>query len=324
MPLITSDDWIETWQKLRQRGLQFVLSKFSPDPLHRTRSAFDDSAIEAANWWIVPAVRRRWNLLATGDPDQCYEDYTVARYFAGRQNLHMLALGCGIGSHERQFARHACFEHIDACDVAANLVQAAQSLASQAGLTNIHFAVADVNRMALPPEQYDAVMFHSSLHHFLRLDHLLGEKVYRTLRPGGLVIINEYVGTNRHQWSPCQLAEVNRILREEIPLQMRRRFKTGHLKRSVSGPGLLRMYLADPSEAAESEAILPVLRRHFTEVELKNLGGNLLMLLLKDIAHHFLAADEATSRLLERLFVLEDAFLRSEASHMVFGIYRKG
>lgn len=38
MPLITADDFLETLAKLR------------PDALARTRSAFDDPALRAANW----------------------------------------------------------------------------------------------------------------------------------------------------------------------------------------------------------------------------------------------------------------------------------
>ena len=104
---------------------------------------------------------------------------------------------------------------------------------------------------------------------------------------------------------------------------MRGRYRSRQLKTSVSGPGLWRMYLADPSEAAESDRIVPALRRHFRPLTEVALGGNLLTLVLKDIAHHFLREDDPpTQALLARLFALEDAFLAENPSDQLFGVYQ--
>ena len=112
MPLITPDDLLETLAKLRQRGLPFLLSKLSPSGLARTRSAFDDPGLRAANWWQVPAVRRRWNQRITGDPTRPYEPYVAARYLAGRTGLRLLSLGSGAASHELAFARLPQFAEV--------------------------------------------------------------------------------------------------------------------------------------------------------------------------------------------------------------------
>ncbi|MCH7535984.1 MAG: hypothetical protein IH948_09660 [Bacteroidetes bacterium] len=47
------------------------------------------------------------------------------------------------------------------------------------------------------------------------------------------------------------------------------------------------MYLSDPSEAVNSENILPEIRRRFKIIEEKPYGGNILHLVLKDISHNF-------------------------------------
>lgn len=320
--LLTRDDFIETYAKLHQRGWRFIASKFSTDPLRRTGSAFNDTQIEAANWWIIPAIRRRWNLLATGDPDTCYEDYVVEKYLKGRENLQMLSLGCGIGSHERRFATHPVFGKIVAYDIADHLTTEANRLAKEAGLSNIEFRVADVNRMDFGKEDFDVVLFHSSLHHFKNLRELIGEKVKNTLKPGGLFVFVEYVGPDRLLWTSEQLKAVNFQL-QKIPATYRRRLKTNLLKTQVTGPGLLRMWLADPSEAVESSQILPITHAHFEIVEEKALGGNLLMLLYKDIAHHFLTETPEISAILRQTFEAEDAFLKIHPSDMIFGVYRK-
>jgi len=55
MRYITQDDFIETFSKLKQRGLGFLLSKFSLNESKRTISAFNEWDIEGSNWWMIPA-----------------------------------------------------------------------------------------------------------------------------------------------------------------------------------------------------------------------------------------------------------------------------
>ena len=322
MPLITSDDFLETLAKLRQRGLPFLLSKLRPNALARTRSAFDDPTLRAANWWQVPAVRRRWNERMTGRPDQPYETYVANKYLANRRGLRLLSLGSGAASHELAFARLPQFDEVHCVDIAGRLLAQAAEVARREGLTNFRTEVADVNALDLPAAAYDVVLFHSALHHFRDVDGILA-RIRHTLRPDGLLVINDFVGPARLQWTAAQLAETNRILREVVPARYRVRYLSRQLKTSVSGPGLLRMRLADPSEAAESDRIVPGLHQYFEPLEEAALGGNILTLVLKDIAHHFLREDDAeTQALLTELFRLEDAFLTAHPSDLLFGVYR--
>ena len=322
MPFITSDDFLETLAKLRQRGLPFLLSKLRPDALARTRSAFDDPALRAANWWQVPAVRRRWNQRMTGRPDQPYEAYVAGKYLAGRHGLHLLSLGSGAASHELAFARLPQFAEVRCVDIAGRLLDQAAAVAQAEGLTNFRTEVADVNTLDLPAASCDVVLFHSALHHFENVAVILA-RVRRALRPNGLLVLNDYVGPARLQWTAAQLAETNRVLCAVVPSRYRVRYLSHQLKTSVSGPGRWRMRLADPSEAAESDRIVPALRQHFQPLEEAAMGGNILTLVLKDIAHHFMRDDDAgTQALLAELFRLEDEFLTRHPSDLLFGVYR--
>lgn len=323
MSLITSDDIIELYSKLHQRGLGFILSKINPSALKRTQSTFNHTAIEAANWWQVPQVRERMNIKATGDKQLNYETYTVNKYLDGKQGLKLLSLGSGVCSHEIKFATHPCFSQVKCVDVSEKPLAIAAKNAQHLGLTNMVFEVANVNENKLEENHYDVVLFHSSLHHFKRVFELIAEQVAPSLKKDGLLVINDYVGPNRLQWTAAQLQETNRLLNEIVPVHFRKRLKTSRVKKHVSGPGIIRMLLSDPSEAVDAESILPAIYKHFNVLEENDIGGNILMLLLKDIAHHFTSGSIEADEVLQRLFNAEDDFLSKEKSNQVFGIYRK-
>jgi SAM-dependent methyltransferase len=321
MRLITHDDIIELYTKGRQRGWAYLFSKFNWNASERVKSTFSDEHIPQSAWWIVPGVRKRWNDRITGRPDQEYEDYVAEKFLHGKSDLRMLALGCGIGSHERRFAQFPAIGQVDAWDLSPGLIDAAARMAAAEGITNIDFSVKDVNRVELQENAYDLVLFHMSLHHFYKLEELLGNHLPYTLKAGGLLVINEYVGPNRHQWSRKQLEVVNKMLKK-LPLRFRRRFRSSLYKTRMSGPGWLRMCLSDPSEAAESEKIRPLLARYYEPLEEKELGGNLLMLILKDIAHHFVPETPENRPWLEQLFEAEDKLLQEEKGNILFGVYK--
>ncbi|MFH0922000.1 MAG: class I SAM-dependent methyltransferase [Fibrobacterota bacterium] len=322
MRLLSTDDLVETFCKIRQRGLSFVLSKFHLNPLQRTLSTFNETDVETSNWWIVPEVRTRWNRRISGDPGSAYEDHVLQKHFAGRSGLKMLSLGSGPCVHERRFAESGVFAEVRCIDAAEKPIDAARRECAAHGLACMRFEVADINRMTLPIETYDLILFDSSLHHFRRVREMLGDKVRGALKKEGLLVINEFVGPNRIQLPRPQLRAINAALRT-VPPTFRARHKCGILKRSVSGPGLLRMLLADPSECVESASIVPALREFYDVVEEAPLGGNLLFLLLKDISHHFVTPDAETRRILESLFRQEDAWLLDSPSDFLFGVYRK-
>ena len=81
------------------------------------------------------------------------------------------------------------------------------------------------------------------------------------------------------------------------------------------------MILADPSECIESSKITSSIRKHFDTVIEKPFGGNILSIVLKDIAHHFYELTEEKKQVLDQLFKIEDEYLKENASDFVFGIY---
>ncbi|MFN3444287.1 MAG: class I SAM-dependent methyltransferase [Bacteroidia bacterium] len=321
MALITYLDVVDLWFKVKERGAAYAAKKLVSDTETRIKSTWNEDDLPGSNWWQVHAVRERWNELITGSKTKIYPDYVTEKWFTNTYNLNMLSIGCGTGQRELEFAVHPNFASIDAFDIAPKAIDDANKTADERGITNCNFFVGDVYNDQWPIEHYDVVLFHSSLHHFKNINTIL-QKVKYTLKPTGLVIINEYVGANRFQFSDSRKKTVNNIYKTEVPKTFKTRKNSPTIKSNVYFPGLLRMVISDPSEAVESATILPLMEKHFKLLEQKNYGGNLLTFILKDIAHHFNKPEAQPT--LQKLFKLEDEVLKQEQqSDFVFAVYQK-
>lgn len=321
MAFVSFYDFVDLWYKLKERGASYGVKKLVSDAEARIQSTWDADDLPGSNWWQVTEVRRRWNERITGNKDQIYPDYVVDKWLSGKQQLSMLSIGCGTGQREIEFARHACFKRVDAFDIAPKAIEDAKKSAAEAGLNNCRFFVGDVYKDAWPDNTYDVVLFHSSLHHFKGIGALLA-KVKATLKPGGLVVLNEYVGANRFQFDAKRKEKVNAIYRSIVPAAYKTRKGSSSSKSRVYFPGLLRMIISDPSEAVESADILQEMKKHFSLLEQKNYGGEVLTFILKDIAHHF--NQPAAQPVLKKLFEKEDEWIKDQdQSDFVFAVYRK-
>jgi SAM-dependent methyltransferase len=316
-------DFHDLAYKTRLRGTAWLARRLRLSGLARTVATWDETQLPPTNWWTVPAIRERWNTLATGKPDWEYQDYVTETYLKGRTGLAALSVGSGTGTHDRKWACHPCFSRFEGLDLSPHCVNEAIRQARIAGLTNLQYRCANIYTEKFTEGQFDVVIFHSSLHHFKNLPELL-TRIRSALAPDGLLVIHEYTGPDRLQWTTRQLAEVNRLL-AQTPLEFRLLWGTNQPKHRVYCPGIWRMIASDPSEAVASSTIVPTLRKLFKPVEEKPLGGNLLHLFLKDIAHHFSQPTPAAKQHLHNLMAAEDQFLATsgEPSDFLFGIYRK-
>jgi SAM-dependent methyltransferase len=58
---------------------------------------------------------------------------------------------------------------------------------------DVQYRSADLNYLGLPPETYDLVVVKGTLHHLMRLDDII-DQIARTLKPGGLLWVNDADG----------------------------------------------------------------------------------------------------------------------------------
>lgn len=321
MRIITREDISDIYIKFHQRGLPFLLSKINSDSFQRTKSAFNDNILETSSFWIVPAVTKRWNKLITGNENTLYEEYLTEKYFKNKDKIKILALGTGVCSHEIRLAEINQNCEIDCYDFSDELLQKGKIISDKKGLKNISYFATNILQHNFQNKKYDVVFFHASLHHFDRISGFLDQVVIKNLESKGLLIINEYVGATRLQYSKMQLEYINKAI-SIVPKEYRKIFKTNIYKNKYYGSGVLRMIIADPSECVDSASIIPSIHEKFNILEEKFYGNNILQGALKEISHHFVELNSEKKEILERIFQIEDEFLKKHPSDYVFGVYQ--
>lgn len=320
--LVSLGDFVDVYYKIKTKGLRFLFSKFPKFSYKNRVSSKWDSFVSQSDFWIIPEITKSWNHKISGDSAQAYEDYVYHKYFKGNKNLSLLAIGCGEGRHERNFAKYATFKNIVGIDISKASVNNAKALAYKNNL-KINYYCDDFRKTTLLKEKFDVILFDSSLHHFDKIDDFLKNNVWPILNDNGYVVVFEYCGPNRLQWTNSQLKEANKILKSIPP-----RFKTlidgQNTKAKVFRPGLLRMLLVDPSEAPDSQNLVKALNSNFKVLEERKLGWNILHILLKGISHNFLTEDIESKKLIYDLIEKENEFLNSSGeNNAIFGIYQK-
>jgi 2-polyprenyl-3-methyl-5-hydroxy-6-metoxy-1,4-benzoquinol methylase len=208
-----------------------------------------------------------------------------------------LSIGCGDGTLEWYAMKLGMAECFDGIDVSSKSIQFAQQEASKEHL-NINYYCLDLNKDVLP-NKYDVIFAGSSLHHIENLEHLFAQ-VRQHLNPGGLFLINEFVGPNRFQWTDRQVAIINLLL-GILPRKLKTT-SSGELKPHFSRPSLEEMSY-DPSEAVRSKDIIPLISKEFDIIYRLDYGGTILHSLLYSIVNNFDASNIRYLALLERLLI---------------------
>lgn len=280
-------------------------------------------AVKDDQWWSIPAVLRRWNRLVTGSEQLDHYRWIADRYLH-QGGLSAVSVGCGEGARELRWARTGRFRSVLGIDLTPYAIDSARRAVTASGLDSVvRFEVGDLADPTVAGEQpFDVVIGEHSIHHLSPL-----REVLMTLRdrmvPGGLFLIDEFVGPSKFQWTDAQLDWINRLL-PKLPERLRRR-QDGSLKSREYRPSRLYMRLNDPSEAVESAAIVPLLDELFERLELRPYGGAILHMLLSKIGHHFVDDDPEAMHWLEHLAAIEDGLMASGElpSDFVVGVWRR-
>lgn len=308
--LINLHDLSRLVGKIKQGQLDQVLSRLVGSRQERIERSWKHVQNPPTNWWDLPAVRERWNYLISGDVNVDYYEYVSRKHLSDGESLNGLSLACGTGHRELRWAELGRFKSIDAYDLSEARIAYASDKANEKGYGDIiSYRVADVYDIEMRECYYDVVLAEQSLHHFSPLEEIL-LRINRFLKPNGYVIVNEFVGPTRFQWTDRQLEVVSGLL-SVLPVKYRVLWNSTSLKSEVFRPSRLSMILSDPSEAVESSRIIPLLYEIFDVIEVREYGGSVLNLLFSGIAHNLLSEDDETQRFIRLCFEIEDLLLES-------------
>jgi len=264
------------------------------------------------NWMDFSIIEHGINESVSGNPQENWFLWVKEKYCKQKKSCG-LVLGCGDGSLEKHGIALAVCDCFDAFDVSEKSVEFARSEAQKGGFADkINYQTCDINHITLPKDKYDVAFCAMSLHHFSRLEYVLGQ-IKHALKPDGLFIFNEYVGPSQFQWTDKQLQIINEIL-ELLPEKYRKDLSRLGLtvKREVFRPTIEDMERIDPSEAIRSAEIIPLVGKHFTILEKVDYGGTLLHTLLHNIVGNFDPQKEEDVTVLKLLYYLEMLLIKEE------------
>jgi SAM-dependent methyltransferase len=269
-------------------------------------STLDLESSRQVSWDSLHCLGRMAVREMTGGKTDQLMDIVIERLASPRLNhLRGLVLGCGDMVGEHWYFVHPAlpFELVDAYDISTELIERARKLTDSVGL-DVQYHIEDVNYLELPPETYDLVVVAHSMHHFKRIGHVV-DQVNRSLKPGGLFVVWEYVGPRYQRFSRRQRAHANMVLRG-LPLKYRRELNGKTRKRAKSQP----LLFISPDEAIRSDLILPALQRMDILYQY-NWAGLLFPLLRGGIAANFDQDDPQDYKVIECLFQLDRLLCQS-------------
>jgi GT2 family glycosyltransferase/SAM-dependent methyltransferase len=326
------------WQSLRDAALERVRRDYSrpgfagtvrgmlADALVPRRGGLGEGALDRVQteWSIHPDARRdlvgmnwlqheevirRLNRKVSGDP-QIDPHMQLRRFLAGlgwRFPLRRVAsLGCGFGIQDRAVMAAGFARRLDGYDITQHALAQARRAAERDGLEGLHYHEANLDEPDLPEGVFDVVLGYHSIHHVANLDGLFAG-VRRSLRPGGIFHLVEYVGPDRFQFPDRCIELINEYL-DSLPPGYGT-LLSGAPHAPVRRPSAEMVMAADPSEAVNSAAITASVARHFRVLVHCDLGGALMHHGLSGIAQNFRADDPVAMAHLQRFFDLEDRML---------------
>jgi ubiquinone/menaquinone biosynthesis C-methylase UbiE len=218
-----------------------------------------------------------------------------------------LSLGCGAAGTEIFASGHHLFGSLLGMDASPGALEQARAAARAASASGMEFARADLNALDLPRNEFDVVLMNMSLHHVRNLEGTLGT-VERALKPGGILIANEYVGPSQFQFTDLQLALANAVL-EVLPERWRMDIDVGAPKTHYVRQPRSHWDEVDPSEAIRSDEIVGELLNRFELLARHDYGGTLLHLALEHIVHNFDPSDEGGVAAIRLMGLMEEQLI---------------
>ena len=221
--------------------------------------------------------------------------------------------GCGTAHLELALLERGAVGHFDLCDVSSTSLESAQERAERLGVGDrITLRCGDLH--SVDRDDYGRVTFVSSLHHAVDVEATV-QFAHDILRPGGILYADEYVGPRRFDFPP-EHADLVKALYRALAPELRCRWP--ELPQPVPDD----VAAADPTEAAQSDLILPALHAVFDHVELAPIHGALAFILWWGLDHDALWDTPAGREFADVLMALDTSMGSSGALPTYFTLIK--
>jgi SAM-dependent methyltransferase len=265
----------------------------------------DPGRMRLIAWAEHPVTERYINRRITGDEYRDWLAWAGERYLTEPAALG-LSIACGSGNVERRIIALGLASGMEGTDISEEALAVARSAAGDMPLI---YSLVDLNEAVLPSERYDFVVSAAALHHVTDLERCLAA-LHTSLKAGGLLVLNEYVGPDRFQWTGEQLDAANFVM-AALPERYRYNHLTLGTRERVDRRPLGDMIQADPSEAVRSSELLGVVERFFEPLDARDIGGTVLHPALEGIVGNFDEDDPVDGAVLDMILRFEEHMLAS-------------
>ncbi len=242
----------------------------------------------------------------TGSPDGWIIDAVGAKYLTPAP-ARMLSIGCGMAFIEEHMVKSGYAQHVVAYEMSRSAIQAAKArIAGQPYADRLELRSADVLTENLPTAEFDVVFVQAAIHHFFEIEEMF-KLMHRVLKPGGLLIYDEYIGPDHHIYDQHVLAAMNRI-NECLTPNYRWDHLAKHERHEVPKPSLEFMMQHDPSEGVHASQILPLTYQYFDVIDRRDYGGSIMRPFFTGILPNF-DWNDPKDQTIGRLIVLMERLL---------------
>jgi len=152
-------------------------------------------------WWHSPMIWQHFNRLACGQEIDGSGNGVLAllKSRIGKRVLRDgISVGCGVAHAEMEMLRLNMVEFFHLFELSAERVKEGRLRAENLGLNNrLRFSLEDAFT-SVADESMDLVCWFDALHHMMDVDQAVAWS-WRVLRPGGVLLLEDFVGPSRFQ-----------------------------------------------------------------------------------------------------------------------------
>jgi SAM-dependent methyltransferase len=244
----------------------------------------------------------------TGDPGKWWLDEVAQKYLVPAP-ARVLSLGCGMAHPEEYLVKHGFAQHIVAYETSQEAIHAARGrIAKTPWASRIDLRCGDSLEDSLESSSFDVIFIEAAIHHFFRIEEMF-QMMHRVLKTDGLLIFDEYVGPDHHQYPP-DLVQILDSLNACLALQYRFDHLSSGPRESMIKPPLEFMLNHDPSEGVHASRILPLTYQYFDVIQRKDFGGAIMRPFFTGILPNFDFDDPKDQTVARLIIFLEQELTR--------------